>query len=383
MSAQTAHPVWARIDLRNLTHNVRLLQRQAGGVPLWPAIKANAYGHDALLVARHLLTLGIDTLCVARVEEALGLVEAGVQARLLVLSGATAEHARECVRHALEPVVAQVQTLEALQQAAAIAGRRIDVHLKVDTGMMRFGMAPEAVGVMLERCSRLPNLRVRSLMSHFACADEADKRSAREQLQCFTRVRAIGMAHGVPLYHMANSAALLDLPEALFDAARPGIAIYGLKPSDQLHNPIAEQLRPVLSLHSLVSLVKTVPAGVGISYGHAFHTSTATRVATLPVGYGDGIARGLSGRLEVLIGGRRCPQIGRITMDQMLVDVSALWDTVRVGDEAVLIGSQPSAESSSAGSSTTIRADELAALGGTINYEIVTAIAARVPRVAG
>ena len=368
------HCTRVQVNLADLTHNLRVLQAQAGDAPLWPAIKANAYGHGADLIARHLRSLGHDTLCVAQVGEAVELITHGIEATYLVLSGAVPDNAADCVAHGLEPVVACIDMVAALDAAAAAAGRRLAVHLKVDTGMGRFGIAPESVSAFLDGCESFRSVWVRGIMSHFACADAADKRSAERQLARFEGVRATTAARGRYLYHMANSAALLDLPKARFDAARPGIAIYGLKPSATMSNPAVDTLRPVLRLVSRITFLKEVAAGVGISYGHVYRTTKQTLVATLPIGYGDGLQRGLSGRLCVLINGQRCPQIGRITMDQLMVDVSALRGEVRPGDEAVLIGSQRDAE--------TVSADEIAQLAGTINYEVVTALAQRIPRFA-
>jgi len=369
---RAGHPTQVRIHLARLTANLRLLQELAGGRPLWPAIKANAYGHGAHLVARHLAGLGYRTLCVAHAAEAVELKQAGVDATFVVLSAALPESAEACVEHGLEPVVCTAEMVEALSRAAARAGRRVALHLKVDTGMGRIGIRPGEVARFLERCRELPGVRVRGLMSHFPRADEADKAYSRAQLEAFRRV-ADATTREVEVRHLANSAALFDLPEALFDAARPGIAVYGLAPSPSLASPRVCELRPVLEWTTRITFLKEVPAGTGLSYGHAFHTRQPSLIATIPLGYGDGLARSLSNRLEVLVGGLRCPQVGRITMDQSLVDVSALRGRVATGDEVVVIGRQGGEEQT---------ADELARTLGTINYEIVTAIAHRVPRVA-
>lgn len=369
---RTSHASQVRIHLARLTGNLRLLQDLAGERPLWPAIKANAYGHGAALVARHLVGLGYGTLCVAHAGEALELKQAGVDATFVVLSAALPESAEAFVEHGLEPVVCTLEMLEALSRAAGRARRRVAVHVKVDTGMGRIGIRPGEVAGFLARCRELPGLRVRGLMSHFSRADEADKACSREQLEAFRRVAEATRAQ-VEVRHLANSAALFDLPESLFDAARPGIAIYGLAPSPTLANPRVRELRPVLEWTTRVTFLKEVAAGTGLSYGHAFHTARPSLIATIPLGYGDGLARSLSNRLTLLVGGTRCPQVGRITMDQSLVDVTALRGRVAPGDEVVVIGRQGGEE---------LTADELAATLGTIHYEIVTAIARRVPRVA-
>jgi alanine racemase len=366
------HPTRALVHLGRLTHNLRLLGELAGGRPLWPAIKANAYGHGAVLVARHLVGLGVGTLCVAHASEAVELVEAGVRARFLLLSAALPEVSETVVEHGFEPVVCTAEAAEALSRAAKRAGREVAVHVKVDTGMGRIGLRSEDTPAFLERLRALPGLRVRGLMSHFPRADEADKGFSREQVEAFARLCEAAPCLGVEVRHLANSAAIFDLPEARFDAVRPGIALYGVPPSAEIANPRVAELQPVLEWRTRITFLKEVPAGTGLGYGHAFRTERASLIATLPVGYGDGLARRLSNGLDVLVGGVRCPQVGRISMDQSLVDVSALRGRIALGDEAALLGRQGAEE---------ITAAELAGRLGTIAYEIVTAISRRVPRV--
>jgi len=352
---------------------MRLLQELVGERPLWPAIKANAYGHGAVIVARHLVETGYDTLCVAHTPEAVELREAGVNARLLLLSATLPEHAEAIVAHGLEPVVCTVEMLDALSREAERAGRELLLHLKVDTGMGRIGIRPDEVSGMLDRCDALPALGVRGLMSHFPRADEQDKSFSLDQLEAFRALMNEVAGRGIRVFHMANSAAVFDLPGSHLDAARPGISIYGLRPSEGIANPRVRELLPVLEWKTRLTFLKEVPEGTGLSYGHTFRAERPLLVATLPVGYGDGLSRRLSNDHEVLVHGVRCRQLGRITMDQSQVDVSALRGQVALGDEVVLIGRQGSEE---------VTADELAKKIGTINYEIVTAISARVPRVA-
>jgi alanine racemase len=210
-------------------------------------------------------------------------------------------------------------------------------------------------------------------MGHFPRADEADKTPSLDQLAAFHALAASPAGAGVELRHLANSAAIFDLPGAYFDAVRPGIAIYGLRPSAQIANPQVLALRPVLEWKTRITFLKEVPAGTGLSYGHSFHTQRPSLIATVPVGYGDGLSRRLSNDFEMLVRGTRCPGVGRVTMDQSLLDVTALRGRVELGDEVVIIGRQGEAE---------VTADELAGKLGTINYEVVTAIAERVQRVA-
>jgi len=372
--AIASHPTRALIHLDRLAANLRVLREVLGPrCGLWPAIKANAYGHDARLVARALLAHGCDTFCVSHPQEAAELLEAGVRARILLLAPTFPEQSDFIVEHDLEPVVCTEEMVDALGRAAARAGRRLAVHVKVDTGMGRIGIRPEDVPAFLARCREYPALRVRGLMSHFARATEADKSFSRQQIERFERVREATRGSGIEVYHFANSAAIFDLPESHFDAARPGIALFGLPPSDSLASPRVRELRPVLEWVTRVAFLKEVPAGEGLSYGHTHRTERTSLIATLPVGYGDGLDRQLSNRIEILVGGRRCRQVGTISMCQCLVDVTELNGRVSVGDPAVLIGRQGEAE---------ISADELAAQLGTLNYEIVTGITRRVPRVA-
>ena len=355
------HPTRALVHLDRLGHNLRLLRELAGGRPLWP-------------VARELERLGCDTLCVAHPCEARTLRDAGVGTRLVLLSAALPEASETVAEHGFEPVVTSAETLEALSGAASRRGRELALHLKVDTGMGRVGVPPEELPALLERARSLPGLRVRGLMSHFARADEADKRFSLEQLERFQRVCETTRELGGLVRHLANSAAVFDLPESHLDAVRPGIALYGLAPSASLANPRVAELQPVLEWRTRITFLKEVPAGTGLSYGHSFHTRAPSLIATLPVGYGDGLHRTLSNRMEVLVRGTRCPQVGTITMDQTLLDVTALRGRVELGDEVLLIGRQGQER---------LGADELARTLGTINYEIVTAISARVPRVVG
>jgi alanine racemase len=335
-------------------------------------VKANAYGHGAVPIARELVAQGCDTLCVAHPGEAVELALAGIRARFLLLSAALPDASEAIVAHGFEPALCTRETAEALSRAAQRMGRRVDVHLKVDTGMGRVGILPDEVPAFLAHCRALPGLRVRGLMSHFPRADEADKSFSREQIRSFAALRDATKDAGIESYHIANSAALFDLPESRFDAVRAGIALYGLAPSATIANPRVRELLPVLEWTTRISFLKEVPVETGVSYGHSFVASQPTLVATIPVGYGDGLRRNLSDQMEVLVAGIRCPQIGRITMDQTLVDVSALRGRVALGDPVVLLGR---------GGEQAIGADEWARRLGTICYEVATALATRVPRV--
>ena len=363
----------AVIHLSHLSHNMQVLEAVAGSTPLWPVIKANAYGHGASIVASHLVGLGYRTLCVAHPGEAVTLLESGLRSTFIVLTPDLPQDADYYVQHGLEAAVTTLEMAKALGTAARRQRRTAAIHIAVDTGMGRVGCYPDEVVSFVNACRSIDGVIVRGVMSHFPRADEADKVYSLTQLERFNQLRLkLGGLGGT--YHMANSAALLALSGSRFNAVRPGIAIYGINPYQPgIVNAAAGRLQPVMELRSRVIFLKEVAAGTGLSYGHAYHTAGPALIATVPVGYGDGLHRSLSNRMHMLVHDVACPQVGRITMDQSLIDVSALRGRVNVGDEVVIIGRQGAAQ---------LTADELAATLGTINYEIVTGIGARVPRIA-
>ncbi len=372
LSEQSIRLTKAFVNLHHLTHNMRLLQELIGSRQLWPCIKADAYGHGATIIARHLTSLGYTTFGIADIEEGMALVKEGIQATYIVLSESLPEHAPALVAHSFESTISTFNMAEALAREAEKAGKRIAVHVKVDTGMGRLGLQPASVRNFLEHCQAFPALHIRGIMSHFPRADERDKEYSLEQLGRFRQVLAGTQGYGIEVRHMANSAAIFDLPDSYFDAARPGIAIYGLHPSREIANSRVNELKPLLEWKTRIVFLKEVPAGMGLSYGHAYHTKRQSLIATVPVGYGDGLSRNLSNHCTMLVHGVRCRQVGRITMDLTLLDVTALRGKVQQGDEVVIIGRQGAEE---------VTADELAQKLGTINYEIVTRISHRVPRI--
>ena len=364
---------WAEIDLDAIAHNARQLKRLVGErTHLAAVVKANAYAHGALEAALVALANGATWLAVARANEGFALREGGVTAPILVMGYTLPSQAADIVRHRLTPAVNSLELAEAL--SAAVAGASADplpIHLKVDTGLGRFGLLPEEVLAFARAVIALPGLILEGVFTHFSAADERDKaysqRQFAEYMQVLRQLEAAGIA--VPMKHCANSAATLSMPETHLDMVRCGITLYGLPPSDEVDMVIP--VRPAMSLKARVGRVRTLPPGFPISYNRTFTTTRPTPVALVPLGYGDGYRRALSNKGQVLIRGRRAPILGRVCMDQCVVDVSGIPD-VHEEDEVVLLGRQSDDE---------ISAQEIAGWVGTNNYEVVAAILARVPRV--
>lgn len=368
MPASEHRPTRVEIDLDAIRHNVSNIKALTGpGVDVMAVVKANAYGHGALPVARAALQAGSAWLAVATVDEAAELRQGGITAPVLVLGLSTPE----AMRLARDLGVSiTVYSLQAAQAARDAGGLR--VHLKVDTGMGRLGFAATDEGVAaLAEAKRLLGEAAEGVYTHLSDADNPDQSYTLAQLDRFDAVLAELARQGLGFryVHAANSAATLAVPRARYGLVRPGVAIYGLYPAGW-QRALCD-LRPALSFKTVIDGVKVLPAGWGISYSHTVLLERPTRVGVVPAGYADGVRRGLSGRLEVLVRGRRVRALGRVCMDQVVVDLQDLPDA-GVGDEAVLIGRQ---------GNEVITADDWAAVLGTINYEIVTGISARVPRV--
>jgi alanine racemase len=362
----------AEIDLDAVAHNVRYFRRRGGGrAAVMAVVKANAYGHGAAMVARAAVAAGARWLAVATVDEGAQLRDAGLTAPVLVLAPSDPAEAPAALAADLTLAVGALDTAAALARVAAAGGREAAVHVEVDTGMHRFGVPAEAAVETVARIARLPGLRLGGLYTHFATADEADRSFFEEQRARFAAVvRAVrerGIA--VPLVHQANSAAALTaLPAGCDDLLRVGIALYGLSPSPDV--PAPPELRPVLALRSRVARVMALAPGDGVSYGRTFVADRPLRAALVPFGYADGYRRALSNRAAMLLGGRRAPVLGRVCMDQTVIAVPEGLDA-RPGDEVTLLGAQGDER---------VSAEELAALAGTIPYEIATGLGARLPR---
>jgi alanine racemase len=364
-------PTWAEVDLGAIRHNVGVVSDAVGPSEVMAVVKADAYGHGAVPVARAALEAGATSLGVALVEEGVELREAGIDAPILVLSEPPADAAAEVVAHRLTPVLYTDAGVDLMAKAVADVGRgALAVHVKVDTGMHRVGVRPEAVVGLFERIADHPELAPAGLCTHFAVADEPERPETRRQLERFADVRRTVAAHGLPglRIHAANSAAAIGFPEARFDLVRVGIALYGIEPAPGIGSDLG--LRPAMALRSRVSHVQRLAAGERLSYGLRYRLDRDATVATVPIGYADGVPRNLGAAgAEVVIRGVRCPVAGTVTMDQLMVDVGTL--SVDVGDQVTLLGTEGDAS---------VTAAEWAERLGTIGYEIVCGIGPRVRR---
>lgn len=367
--------VCAYIDLDAAIHNMEEMRALVSPrTKLMAVIKTDGYGHGAIPLARELEALDcVYGFAVATAEEGLALRSDGRKKPVLILGASFEEQFEEIVRADIRPAVFSAKTAEGLSEAAIRAGVTARIHIKLDTGMGRIGFAPtEESADTIARIAALPHIMIEGIFTHFARADERDKGPAKRQLELFLQMTEELQKRGVdiPVRHCSNSAGILDLPEANLDVVRAGITLYGLKPSDEVHLERMD-MRPVLSLKSRIAHVKEVPAGCAISYGGTYVTESMQRIATVPVGYGDGYARSLSNCGEVLIHGRRAPVCGRVCMDQFMVDVTHIPEA-ETGDEVTLIGRDGEA---------CITMEELGEKSGRFNYEFACDIGKRIPRV--
>ena len=369
MNVHDSRWAWAEVDLDAIAHNVSVLRAAVSPAEVWAVVKADGYGHGAVPVGRAAVAAGAAGLCVALVSEGVAIRDAGVAAPILVLSEQPAEVAGLLVSNDLIATVSTLEGVAALAAAARRAALPQRVHVKVDTGMHRVGAHPDDLAALVSAIAEAPPLLLDGVFTHLAVADELSNPNTDHQLQCFTTaVSGLGDIDGLSL-HAANSAAALTRPDARHSAVRAGIAVYGVSPGPELDEMTAV-LRPALTLKARVSFVKRLAQGDRVSYGLRHVIASAAWVATVPIGYADGVRRNLSGTgAAVLIGGRRRQIIGTITMDQLMVDCGD--DDVACGDEVVLLGRQGTEE---------IRAEEWARTLGTIGYEVVCGIGARVPR---
>ena len=366
-------PTRVEVSLDALTRNLAAIRAHTGGAKVMAVIKANAYGHGLLPVAHHLMQNGADSLGVAFLEEGIALRNAGITTPILVFGGIGEKQVPLFLQHQLSLTAPSIEKLRLIDEAAAALGTTASVHLKIDTGMERIGMHWYSAEKLLTASLTCRHTRVEGIYSHFANADAApgDLSHARLQLERFLELLAFYDQRSLPTptRHIANSGAILQLPDAHLDLVRPGILLYGVYPSTECAQTFP--VTPALTLKSRVAFFKVVKAGNPVSYGSTWTPTHDTRVVTLPVGYGDGYFRAFSNQSHVLIHGQRHPVVGRVCMDQTMVNLGP-HGTAYNGDEVILLGTQEN---------ETITAAELAELARTIPYEILTNLNTRIPRI--
>jgi alanine racemase len=376
---------WAEIDLDAVAHNVRELRRITGrSAVVMAAVKANGYGHGAVRIAQTALRNGAERLGVANVDEAVDLRKNGIDAPILIFGYTPPERIKTLMAYDLTQSVYSLETAVHLSEAAVLLGKKVRIHIKLDTGMGRVGILSmpghdpvpaQGYGPIVSEIRGILSQKgctVEGIFTHFATADHWDKTFAEAQFQHFMDVTGQLRAQGLSplILHAANSAATIDMPHTHLDMVRPGISIYGLYPSFEVSREVVA-LKPALAVKTRVVHLKKVPAGFPVSYGCTYETPRATTIATIPLGYADGIFRLLSSRGHMLVNGERAPVAGRVCMDMTMLDVGRIPD-VAVGDEVVVIGNQKE---------ESIPAEEIAETVGTISYEVMTAIGHRVMRV--
>jgi len=367
----TIRPTRVEIDLSKIGSNVKQIRRQIpAGTKVMGIVKANAYGHGLTDISRYLESSGIDSLGVGFLEEGIILRNVGIKIPILVLGGVLGYQIKLFITNDLDVTVSSLELAESINAMMEANGRSARIHLKIDTGMGRIGISPENAPLLAEKIVKLPHLDLVGLYSHFATSDGNDNEYMYKQLERFdTAVRKI-QSKGITVehIHIANSGAIINAPESYYTTVRPGIALYGITPAEQMNTKM--QLQTAFQLKSRIVFIKEIPSGVDISYGRTFTSKKRTRIGTIPIGYGDGYSRLLSNKSEVLIKGRRFPVVGSVTMDQIMVDLDEATD-IHVGDDVTLLGTD---------GTETITPWELARLMGTIPYELFCGISARVPR---
>jgi alanine racemase len=367
MALELGSRVWAEIDLDRLAGNVASLKQAAAGSRLLVSVKANAYGHGAVLSARTALEAGADFLGVACVEEGEELRRAGIKAPVLVLSSTPAGMAERAIASDLRLIVGSLEQAQAFSRAAQAMGTTAKLHIKVETGMNRFGVGADAAPQLGNTMRELPAVEVEGLSSHLAASDDQDQTFTRRQFERFQACAR--QLDWIPIHHIANTGAALDLPDLHLNMVRCGIGVYGYYPSEHTQRQV--QLAPVMALRSRTARVETIEAGEGVGYGLAWRAPRRSRIALVLAGYGDGIRRSLSNKGIALVRGQRASYAGRVAMDMIALDVSHI-PGVLVDDEVTLLGPQGSGS---------VDANELAELAGTISYEVLSGVMQRVTRI--
>jgi alanine racemase len=361
---------FVEVNLSQLSRNLQAIREKVAPAKIMIVVKANAYGHGLMEVSKY-LDPQVDTIGVAVLEEGILLREIGVQTPILVLGGIWGNQIPAYIENDLTLTAPSVERLEQIDQAAGALGKQAKVHLKVDTGMERIGVHYYNAHTLQEAALNCKHLEVEGIFSHFANADAADLSHARLQLERFNEVLRFYEKHSLPtpIRHMANSGAILQLPDSYFDMVRPGILFYGVYPSPEVQRSV--EVRPALAWKSRVVYFKVTQPGHPVSYGSTWQSDHSVRIVTVPVGYGDGYFRGMSNKAQVVIHGKKYPQVGRVCMDQIMVNIEE--DSAFNGDEVILIGEAKNGER--------VTVEELAEWADTIPYEILTNINTRVPRI--
>lgn len=365
---------WAEVNLDNIAHNVKEIRRVTDKkAEIMGVVKADAYGHGVMEVARTLIENGVTRLAVSMLDEAIQLRKNGIEVPILILSYTDPRRAEEIILNDVTQTVFSHDLAEALSEAAVRLDKNIKIHIKIDSGMTRVGFMPGYSAVKnVIKISKLPKIIIEGLFTHFASADENDRSYTYMQFEKFmsivSELNRIGIY--IPVKHVCNSAGIIEFPEMHLNMVRPGIVLYGMYPSEEVHKERID-LRPAMTLKANIILVKDVETDTCISYGRIFKTQRQSRIATLPIGYADGYTRLLTNKGKVLLNGQQVPIVGKICMDQCMIDVTDVQGAVNVGDEVVLFGSQ---------GGNKIKIEDLAAKVGTINYELACIIGKRIPR---
>jgi alanine racemase len=363
---------YAEIFPDAIEHNLFRIKSKVTPAKIMAVVKANAYGHGIIEVAKTMEKAGADYLGVGFLEEGINLRQNKIKAPILVLGGVLGYQIKKFIEHNLEITVSSIELAEQInKEVEKLRSNKAKIHLKIDTGMERIGVNWQNALQFVEKVALMKNVEVVGIYSHFATSDEKDKSFALEQLERFndvlSKVKSLGVE--IPLKHIANSGAILDIPESYFDMVRPGIILYGIYPSGETSESI--KLKPAMKLKSKVVFLKEVPPNTSVSYGRKYFTKNKSRIVTIPIGYGDGYSRLLSNKADVIINEKKFPVVGTICMDQIMVNIGDNHN-IKVGDEVIMIGKSGNEE---------ITALELAEKMGTIPYEIVCGINTRVPRI--
>ena len=360
---------WAEIDLNAIAHNIKEAKKKINeGTKLCAVVKADAYGHGAVQVAKTALTAGADFLAVALLQEAIELRQAEIKAPILILGALQEEGAEETVSYEIRQALFTLRSAELLSAAAVKLGKKAKVHLVIETGMNRIGVAPEQAGELAAAVAAMPGIEIEGCFSHFATADIKNKHYCHEQFdrfkQALTAIEAKGIA--IPIKHIANSAAISEVPEMQLDMVRQGITLYGMWPSDEVVRSL--NYEAAMKLKTKVIFIKQIEQGETVGYGRTFTADRPAKIATLPLGYADGISRKVSNEGYVLVKGKKAPIVGRVCMDQFMIDVTDI-ENIEIGDEVLVFGSKE------------LSADKVAEWTETISYEVLCAVSKRIPRI--